>query len=252
LDATEGAGDVGEAEVKADVWMMEPIEGGGGAFCRVRIGSAALIAKAAETVGVGLGVGQNSSPFAGGDLLIGVEAKDGEVPEGADAALLKFGADGFAGIFEDDETMTRGESAESGHVGGDAEGVDDEDGSCARGDQGLDGRGGQIECDGVYVRKNRLGMDMEYSVSDSDESERGDDDFVAIADAEGKQGDMKACGAAADGDGVGGAVEIGERGFEGSEFGSEAEMGSAQDGADGGDFSFGDVGSAERDRRSHG
>ena len=57
----------------------------------------------------------------------------------------------------------------------------------------------------------------------------------------------KACGAAADGDGVGDGVVGGESGFEGDEFGAEAEVGSAQDGSDGVDFCFGDVWSGERD-----
>ncbi len=62
---------------------------------------------------------------------------------------------------------------------------------------------------------------------------------------------MQSGGAAADGDGMGSGVVFGERGFEGGEFGSEAEMGSAQDGGDGGDFGFGDVGCGEGNVRGH-
>ncbi len=93
---------------------------------------------------------------------------------------------------------------------------------------------------------------MEDGVGDGDECEGGDDDFVAFTDAKGEQGHVKAGGAAADGDGVGDGVICGEGGFEGSEFGAEAEVGRAQHGSDGGDFGFGDVGGAERDRLVHG
>ena len=70
-----------------------------------------MIPEAAKTVGVELGVGQNGAPFAGGDLFVGIEAEDGEIAEGADAALMDFGADGFAGVFEDYEILSVGEVA---------------------------------------------------------------------------------------------------------------------------------------------
>ena len=40
-----------------------------------------LVAQAAEAVGMELGVGQDGSALAGGDLLVGVEAEDGEIAE---------------------------------------------------------------------------------------------------------------------------------------------------------------------------
>ena len=73
----------------------------------------ALISQAPETVGVGLGVGEYCAAFSGGDLFVGIEAEDREIAEGADAALVDFGTDGFAGVLDDDESMVRGEFAES-------------------------------------------------------------------------------------------------------------------------------------------
>ena len=60
---------------------------------------------------------------------------------------------------------------------------------------------------------------------------------------------MKAGGAGADGDGVGDGVVGGQSGFKRGEFGAEAEVGRAQDGSDGVDFGFGDVGRRERNGR---
>ena len=137
------------------------------------------------------------------------------------------------------------------HVGGDAEGVDDEDGAGARGEDALDGGGREVEGDGIDVGEDGRGADVEDGVGDGDEGEGGNDDFVAFADAESEQGHVQAGGAAADGDGVGDGVVVGEGGFEGGEFGAEAEVRRAQDGGDGVDFGFGDVGRAERDVRNH-
>ncbi len=89
---------------------------------------------------------------------------------------------------------------------------------------------------------------MKDGVSDGDEREGGNDDFVARTDIQGEQGHVEAGGAAADRDGMRDVVVFGERGFEGCELGTETEVRGAQDGGDGGDFSFGDVGGAERDR----
>ena len=143
----------------------------------------------------------------------------------------------------------RGEVAEGGHVGGDAEGVDDEDGAGSRGEDAFDRGGREVEGDGIDVGEDRCGADVQDGVGDGDEGEGRDDDFIAFSDAEGEQGHVQACGAAADGDGVGDGVVCGKGGFERGEFGAEAEMGCAQDGGDGGDFGFGDVGEAERDGR---
>ncbi len=139
LNPAEGAGNVRQAVVEADVGMMKPIVG----FLRFEdvrgIGYSALVAEAAKTVSMGLGVGQDCPAFAGGDLLVGVKTKDREIAESADAALIKLGADGFAGVFDDDEIVACGESTKCMHVGWDSEGVDDEDGARARRDEGFNG-----------------------------------------------------------------------------------------------------------------
>jgi len=254
LNAAEGAGDVGEAVVESYVGMMQPVmlptKGDLGALgLPVRI--SALIAEASESVGVELGAGQDGSALSGGDLLVGIEAEDSEIAEGANTTLMKVSADGFAGVFDDHQVMARGKVAKSEHVCGDAKGVDDEDGARSRSEHSFNSIGREVECDRIDIGEDGRGADLEDGVGDSDESEGWDDDFVAFLDAESEQGHVKAGGAAADGDGVRGGVVVGEGRFKVGEFGPEAEVGSAQDGGDGVDFCFGDVGRGERDSGIH-
>ena len=50
------------------------------------LGTPALIAKAAQTRGMDWVAGEDGSTFAGGDLLVGIEAEDREIAEAAHAA----------------------------------------------------------------------------------------------------------------------------------------------------------------------
>ena len=252
LDAAKGAGDVGEPIVEADGWCRCGI--GAATFHpsneRLLLGASALIAETAEMVGVGLGVGENGAAFAGGDLLVGIEAEYGEIAEAAGAVVLDFRPDGFGGVFNDGKVVVCGQIAKRRHVGGDAEGVDDQDGASARGEDALDGCRREVEGDGIDVGEDGYGADLKNSSGDGDESEGWNDDFVPFSDAESEQGHVQAGCAAADGDCVGDGVIGGECGLEGGQFGAEAEMRRAQNGGNSVDFGFGDVGRAERDLRS--
>ena len=88
---------------------------------------------------MGLSVGKDCAAFAGGDLLVGVEAEDGEIAEAANAALVEFCTNGFAGVLDDREIVSLGEIAESMHVGGDSEGVNDQDGAGSPREDTFDG-----------------------------------------------------------------------------------------------------------------
>ncbi len=133
---------------------------------------------------MGLGVGQDGSALAGGDLLVGVEAEDGEIAEGANATLMKFSADGFAGVFDDHQIVSRGEVAQNEHVCRDAEGMDDEDCASSRSEDGFNSIGSEVEGDRINIGEDGRGADLKDGVGDSDEGEGWDDDFVAFADAE--------------------------------------------------------------------
>src|ERR1039458_562174 len=152
--------------------------------------------------GVGGIMGQHGAAFAGGELLVGIEAEDGEVAEAACAAEIglvsKLGTDGLAGVFNEDQVVAAGDGLKSVHFRGEAEGVDDEDGAGAGRDGPLDAGGREVEGDGVDLRKDGRGADLEDRVGYCNECERGNDDLVAFADAEGEQSEMKAGGAGAD------------------------------------------------------
>ena len=62
---------------------------------------------------MGLSVGKDRAAFAGGDLLVGIEAEDGQIAEAADAAPVEFGTNCFACVFDDGQIVSLGEIAES-------------------------------------------------------------------------------------------------------------------------------------------
>jgi len=154
--------------------------------------AAPLIAQAAQARGVAGVAGQHRAAFAGSDLLVGIEAEDGERAECAHAARIRgfteLRADRFAGVFHDDQIVPAGDRLECVHVGGDAEGVDDEQGARAWGDGLLDGGGIEVEGDRVDLREDRRCADLEHRVGDGYKSEGGNDDLIARANAQREQG----------------------------------------------------------------
>jgi len=236
LDAAEGAGDVGKAVVVAGFGVVKPST----------FRQPALVAEAAEAGGVGRIVGQDCAALAGGYLLVGIEAEDGEMAEAADAArirrLAEFCADGLAGVFNEEKFVAGREGLECIDVSGDAEGVYEEDGAGAGGEDALDGFGVEIEGDGVNFSEYGRGADLQYRVGHRDESEGRNDDFVAFTDVECKQGEVQAGGAGTDGYGLRDGVVGGEGGFKGGELRAQAEVRRAETSGDGVDFELGDVG----------
>ena len=95
LDAAESTGDFREAIVEADFGVVEPA-------CARLTG---LIAQTPQASGVSRVAGEDGAAFAGGELLVGVEAEDRQVPRAArtlrGGRIAVFCADGFAGIFDD-------------------------------------------------------------------------------------------------------------------------------------------------------
>ena len=100
----------------------------------------------------------------------------------------------------------------------------------------------EIEGDAVDLRKDGRGAHLQDGIGHGDKSEGGNDDLVALADAQGEQSQMQAGGAGADGYGVGHGVIVGQCGFKGRQFRAEAEVRRAQNGGDGIDLRLGDVG----------
>jgi hypothetical protein len=151
-------------------------------------------------------------------------------------------ADGFAGVFEDEEVVAAGDGFQGVHVCGDAEGVNDEDGSGSGRDGLLYDVGREVERDGVNFSEDWRGANLENCVGNGDEGEGWDDDLVEGADAQGEQSQVQARGAGAYSNGVRDGVILGEFGFKGWEFGAERQVGRAEDGGDGVDLGLGYVG----------
>lgn len=81
-----------------------------------------------------------------------------------------------------------GEGEERGHVGGAAEGVDDEEGAGAGGDGGFDSCGRKVEGAGVDVDEDRGGALVADGVGGGDEGEGGDENLVTLTDVQGLDG----------------------------------------------------------------
>ena len=111
--------------------------------------------------------------------------------------------------------MARGDCAEGVHVGGNAEGVDDENGAGARGDGGSTAAGSRLSVTGSMSAKTGVARTWRTALATAMKVKEGTMTSSPSADAEGEEGKMKAGGAGADGYGVGDAVVRGESGFEG-------------------------------------
>ena len=60
---------------------------------------------------------QYRAAFARCDLLVGVEAKHGEIAKSADAPAVQLCPDGLAGIFDEHESMSIGDGPKRFHIG---------------------------------------------------------------------------------------------------------------------------------------
>ena len=93
---------------------------------------AALAAQGAADVGEVVVVGDDHPAFAGGDLLVGVEAEDAGAAEGADGSLAAgdgdASAEAFAGVFDEHQLVLLGELFELDHSAGMSEDFDGDDG----------------------------------------------------------------------------------------------------------------------------
>ena len=200
-----------------------------------------LIAQTAQTIGMSAVVSQHCAAFAGGELLVGIEAKYCHIAKAAGAVVVEFGADGLTGVFNEDKAVTAGEITERVHIGRNAKGVDNQNGAGARRDGAGHGGGIEVEGDGVNLGKDGRGANLENCVGHGHKCKGGHDYLVAFADAEREQSEMETGGAGADGYGIGHGVISGQGGFKGWKLGSKAEVRRTQNCGDGIDFGLRDV-----------
>jgi hypothetical protein len=156
----------------------------------IAVGQAPLVSQAAQARRVSGIAREHCAAFAGGDLLVGIKAEDGEIAETAHAAMVEFGADGLAGVFDEGEAMPARNALKRLHVGRNAECVNGQDGARARGNGLFHGRRIEIERDGIDLGKNRRCAYLEHGVSHGYKCERGDNDLIALAYAQRKQRQM--------------------------------------------------------------
>ena len=183
----------------------------------------AVVGQAGHAVGAleadGLGqiviIRHEHAAFAGGEILVGEETEDADLAPGAEGFTVQETAGGMGDILDDGQVVPLRDRHDFGQAAGEAGVVHDDDGFGAGGDGGLDGGG----VDGQVVGAEDVGeadvrAAMQGGVGGGDKGEGGDDDFVTGADAEGEAGQVQAFGGVGDGEGVFGAGEGDEFGFE--------------------------------------
>ncbi len=181
LGGAEGAIQFGDSIVVAELFVLEPI---GGIV-------AAVIAKFTSERGEFRIVCDDHTAFAGGDLFIGIEAKNPNVSEGSNFAAVELRAEGFASVFDDMEIVTASDFQDVGECGRTSESVHDDDGAGSRGDGFFDAGGIEIERVRIDINENGDGTLVAENVGDGDEGERWNDDFIAVGDAEGANAEME-------------------------------------------------------------
>ena len=91
-------------------------------------GRAALIAQGAHEVRGLVVIGDDDAAFAGGDLFVRVKREDAVLTHSACRFAFVRCTEGFAGIFDNGETVFTRHCVDGVHVGGLTEDVDGEDG----------------------------------------------------------------------------------------------------------------------------
>ncbi len=172
LDDADGGVDVAEAVVVAEAGVGEP----------TAAGIAALVAETAAHVGELAIVGDDHAAFAGGDLLVGIEAEDAAAAEGSDFAFFVAAAEAFAGVFDEGDFVAGCELGEIVHAGGIAEGFDGEDGFGFRRDRLLGFLHIHVERGAFDIDEDGGRADHLDDVGGGDEGKGGGDDLVAGAD----------------------------------------------------------------------
>ena len=138
-------------------------------------------------------VRQHSAAFAGSELLVGIEAKDGQIAEAAGALVFELRADGLACILDHGQVVAAGDAQERVHLGRNAEGVNDKDGPRSWRNGPLDAGGVKIKSHRIDLRKDRRGADLENRIGNGDEREGRHNHLVAFTDAECEQSEMQSC-----------------------------------------------------------
>lgn len=203
LGEAQGGLHVGHAQIPAQALVDEAL-----------VRHEAEVAQAAAGLGQLLVVGDDHAAFAGGDVLVGVEAEGADIAEAAAGAAFVGLSMHLSGVFEHFQAVLTGQFQHRVDIYRQAEDVDHHDGLGAGGDAGLDLAYVHVPGDRVAVHQHRLCPASDDLADAGDDGEAGHDDFVAGADAQGVNSGIQGGGAVADGDGVTAAHALGESLFE--------------------------------------
>ena len=209
-DAQPGGLQLVEARVVADLGVEHAVLGAVGA--KPPGGGGELVV-----------VGDDRAPVAeAAQVLGGEEAEGGGVAERSGHACRRARAGGLRGVLEHAQAVRLGELAQLGHrrrvpVQVDRAGAP----WCASPIAGSARRRGHVEGPRVDVAEDRRRAGVDDRLGGRVEGERGHDDLVAGADAEGPQRDRQRVGAVGDADAVAGPEEVRELGLEGLDLGPE-------------------------------
>jgi hypothetical protein len=112
----------------------------------------------------------------------------------------------------------------------------------------LEPRNVDVEGVGAAIDQDGSGFEIKDDLAGGSEGHSGEDDFVALLEVDGGEGEMQSGGARIDGDGVSGAEILRERGFKllGARAGGQPST--LQDVHDGGDFLRTNGGAMKREK----
>ncbi len=114
---------------------------------------------------------QYGAAFAGGDLLVRVEAEYSERAEAAHRLPVEPRAHGLACILDQREVVAAGDRSQRIHLRRHAERVNGDQGACARSDGALNGGGVEVERKGIDLHEDRYGAYLRHGIGHSDEGE---------------------------------------------------------------------------------
>src|SRR6266571_2982485 len=144
--------------------------------------------------------GADHSPFAGGDVLVGVEGEDGDRVEGADLVPLVFGADRVGRVLDDRQVEFFCQGADRVHVARLAGEVDRNDGLCFYGDLLPYFACVDVQGTGLDVDQNRLCAAQDNHADRRGEGHGGSDDLVSRLDLQRQERQVLTGGGGAQGD----------------------------------------------------
>jgi hypothetical protein len=178
--------------------------------------------------------GDGACVAVGAEVLAGIEAEAGEIPDASAPLAVDLGAMGLRGVLDEGQAMTRRDRTELRHVRRLAVEVDRDDGPRPRADRRLDAVGIEVERARMDVHEDRRRPDVADRLGRGNERVSGRDDLVALADTTGPQGQLERRGPGRQAHGAARPDEPGKRALEIGDLPAQDERGRVEDAGNGG------------------